>query len=294
MRSMTGYGAAEYADDKVRLAVEVRAVNNRFLKLNQRTSDGLGAMEVVVERLVRDHISRGMVNVSVTVEPQGSAARAPVNTDVLAAYWDDLKAVRHRLGAETAPVSVEALLALPGVVGDETVLVTGIEGLPGRIEAATREALDHLDRMRAAEGDAMARDMASILAGIRRRIDAIQKRAPAVVDEYRARLGQRLKELLDGAEVPVDDQTFVREIAFFAERSDINEELARLTSHVDQFEELLASPEPVGRKFEFLTQEMYREINTIGAKANDPTISRDVVEAKVGVDRLREHSQNIE
>jgi uncharacterized protein (TIGR00255 family) len=148
--------------------------------------------------------------------------------------------------------------------------------------------------MRRTEGQATAADMAAALDDMERRLAAIAVRAPAVVDEYRMRLRDRVKMLLEGSDLPLDDQTLVREVAFFAERSDINEELARFKSHVDQYRERLGEPGPAGRKLEFLTQEMYREINTIGSKSGDSEISRHVVEIKVGVDRLREQSQNVE
>jgi len=287
IRSMTGYGAAERTDDQVRVAVEIRTINNRFFKLIPRLPDGLGAVEVAIERLLRAGVSRGTVNVGVKVEPRGPAARVPVNTDILAAYKRDLALVTDNL-------SDDALLALPGVLGSEDVLLTGIEGLQERIEAVVAEALVELNRMRDAEGEATANDMAATLEEIERRIEAVRQRAPAVVNDYRARLQERVQTMIEGAEITVDDQSLIREVAFFAERSDINEELARLASHVDQFRELLADAAPLGRKLEFLTQEMYREVNTIGAKANDPEVSREVVEIKVGVDRLREHTQNIE
>jgi len=293
IRSMTGYGAAERSDDLVRIAVEIRTVNNRFFKSNQHLPEGLGAVEVAIERLLRDSISRGTVNLTLTVEPRGPAARVPINPDILAAYWRDLSAAAAKMGAG-AGMSMDALLALPGVVGSEQVLLVGIPDLAARIEAAVKEALARLDAMRDAEGQATATDMRAAIDEMERRIAAIQTRVPAVVEDYRNRLRERVKALLEGAEIPLDDQTLVREVAFFAERSDINEELSRLTSHVGQFRELLTESGPAGRKLEFLTQEMYREVNTIGSKSSDSEVSRHVVEIKVGVDRLREQSQNIE
>jgi uncharacterized protein (TIGR00255 family) len=287
IRSMTGYGAAARETDQVRIGVEIRTINNRFFKVIQRLPDGLGAVEVPIERLLRRAIGRGTVNIGVVVEPRGPAARVPINTDILAAYKQDLARVTDNL-------SDDALLALPGVLGGEGVLLTGIEGLQEQIEAVVAEALDGLNRMRDAEGEATAGDMAATVDEMERRIEAVRKRAPAVIEDYRARLQERVVAMIGGAEVTVDDQSLIREVAFFAERSDINEELARLTSHVEQFRELLADDGPLGRKLEFLAQEIGREVNTIGAKANDPEISRAVVEIKVGVDRLREQTQNIE
>ena len=291
IRSMTGYGAAEQADDRVRVAVEIRTVNNKFLKINQRSPEGLGAAEVTIERILRGSISRGTVNLNLAVEPRGAAVRAPINTDILAAYRQDLEAAAKKVGGT---VSLEALLALPGVVGSERILLTGIADLPARVEAVVAEAVRRLNRMRDVEGQATAKDMRASLDEMQQRIATIQTRVPAVVQEYRERLRQRVTELLEGLEVAADDQTLAREVAFAAERSDINEELARLASHISQFRELLDDSGPAGRKLEFLTQEMYREVNTIGSKASDAEISRLVVDIKVGVDRLREQSQNVE
>jgi len=296
IRSMTGYGAAERTNEQVRIAVEIRTVNNRFFKANQRSPEGLGAVEVAVENLLRAAISRGTVNLNLTVEPKGAAARAPVNTAMLAAYLKDVTEFgqAHVPGFRPQDVRVEALLELPGVVGDEQVLLVGVDNLQAQIEATVKEALLRLNVMRDQEGQATARDMAAALDEMDRRIAAVLAQAPAVLEEYRARLRERVSALLEGAEIPLDDQTLIRELAFFAERSDINEELARLKSHIDQFRELLGASGPAGRRLEFLTQEMYREVTTLGSKSSDPQISREVVEIKVGVDRLREQTQNIE
>jgi len=296
IRSMTGYGAAEAVADDVRIAVEIRSVNNRFLKTNQRLPDGMGSLEVTVERLLRDRMSRGTVTLTLTVEPRGAAARAPINRDLLKAYHHDVCAFGREAvpGFEERDVHLDALLALPGVVGSEQVLLTGIADLPERIEAVVVEAIDRLTAMRDAEGQATGADMAATLDTMERHLRAVEARVPAVIEEYRARLLERVKAMVEGVDVPPDDQTLIREVAFYAERSDINEEVSRLASHIAQFRLLLAESGPAGRKLEFVTQEMYREVNTIGSKANDAEISREVVEIKVGVDRLREQSQNVE
>ncbi len=295
IRSMTGFGRAEYADDRVRIVAEIRTVNNRGLKVSPRLPDGMTALEVPIEKLVRRHLTRGTVLLNLIVEPRGPAARVPVNADLLAAYWQDVESARERLGAAGGgPPPLEALLALPGVVGAEEVWLETIEDLPERVEGVVAEALDRLDAMRTAEGDATARDLAVTLEAIEGRLATIRSRAPEVVADYRRRLSERVEMLLEGTALAAEDPTLMREIAFFAERSDISEELARLASHIAQFREVLAAPEPAGRRMEFIAQEMYREINTVGSKANDAEIAREAVEVKVGVDRLREQSQNIE
>ncbi|MGB3195396.1 MAG: DUF1732 domain-containing protein, partial [Phycisphaerae bacterium] len=182
----------------------------------------------------------------------------------------------------------------PGVVGDEAVVLTGIKNLESLVKQAAREALDRLDVMRETEGQATAKDLAANLEEMARRVAAVRSRAGCVIQEYRDRLQERAQALLEGVEIAADDATLAREVAFFAERSDINEELARLESHLEQMRDLLGASEPVGRRLEFLAQEMSREANTIGAKSNDVQIAREVLPIKVAVDRLREQSQNIE
>jgi uncharacterized protein (TIGR00255 family) len=295
IRSMTGYGAAERVMETVRVAVEIRAVNNKFLKVTVRRPEGLGSAEAAIERQVRERISRGTVTVNLTIEPRGAAARAPINTEVLAAYRRDLA----RLAAETGgggggEVPLEALLGLPGVIGSDEVRLTEIENLGAEVEAAVAEALRRLDAMRETEGRATAQDMETTLGDLERGVAAIEPRASEVVEAYRDRLQERVSALLDGMEVPADDAMLVREVAFFAERSDVNEELSRLKSHVSQFRALFEEAGPVGRKLEFLTQEMVREVNTLGSKSSDLDISRQVVDMKAKVDRLREQTQNIE
>ena len=289
IRSMTGYGAAERLTETVRVAVEIRAVNNKFLKVTVRRPEGLGSAEAAIERQVRDRISRGTVTVNLTIEPRGAAARAPINTEVLAAYRRDLEGM-----AGGAAVTLEALLGLPGVIGSQEVRLTEIENLGAEVEAAVAEALRRLDAMRETEGQATARDMETTLVDLERGVAAIEPRGAEVVEAYRDRLRDRVAALLDGMEVPANDAMLVREVAFFAERSDVNEELSRLASHVSQFRALFEEAGPVGRKLEFLTQEMVREVNTLGSKSSDLDISRQVVDMKAKVDRLREQTQNIE
>jgi len=179
-------------------------------------------------------------------------------------------------------------------VGNGKTVLTNVDGLADRIRQVVVEALGRLDAMRATEGSATAADMETALADIERRLKSVAARGPRVVEEYRDRLRERVQALMGGTELPVDDASLVREVAFYAERADVNEEVARLGSHVQQFRALLAESGPAGRKLEFLAQEMHREVNTLGSKSNDAELARDVVEIKVDVDRLREQSQNVE
>jgi uncharacterized protein (TIGR00255 family) len=297
IRSMTGYGAAERVDPDVRIAVEIRTVNNRFFKASLHLPEGLGAVEVAIDKILRATITRGTVNLTLGVEPRGAAARVPINKDILQAYLKDLEGFAGGRSGKNDDYSSGLLgfvLGLPGVVGGQDVLLTGIDNLPARIEAVVQEGVARLNAMRDAEGQTTATDMRATLDEMEKWLAAIDARVPAVIEEYRERLRERVTALLEGVEIALDDQVLAREVAFAAERSDINEEIARLRSHVGQFRELLVESGPGGRKLEFITQEMYREVNTMGAKSNDSEISRLVVSVKVGVDRLREQSQNVE
>jgi uncharacterized protein (TIGR00255 family) len=297
IRSMTGYGAAERVDPDVRIAVEIRTVNNRFFKASLHLPEGLGAVEVAIDKILRATITRGTVNLTLGVEPRGAAARVPINKDILQAYLKDLEGFAGGRSGKNDDYSSGLLgfvLGLPGVVGGQDVLLTGIDNLPARIEAVVQEGVARLNAMRDAEGQTTAADMRATLEEMEKWLAAVDARVPAVIEEYRERLRERVTALLEGVEIALDDQVLAREVAFAAERSDINEEIARLRSHVGQFRELLVESGPGGRKLEFITQEMYREVNTMGAKSNDSEISRLVVSVKVGVDRLREQSQNVE
>jgi uncharacterized protein (TIGR00255 family) len=297
IRSMTGYGAAERMDPDVRIAVEVRTVNNRFYKAGLHVPEGLGPVEVAIDKILREGITRGTISLSLVVEPHGAAARVPVNKDILEAYLRDLEGFAGGWSQKHSnyyDALLGFVLGLPGVVGSQDVLLTGLANLPARIEAVVQEAVARLNAMRDAEGQATAADMRATLDTMDKALASVEARVPAVIEEYRDRLRERVTALLAGIEIALDDQALAREVAFAAERSDINEEIARLRSHLAQFRELLVESGPGGRKLEFLTQEMYREVNTMGAKSNDSEISRSVVEVKVGVDRLREQSQNVE
>ena len=223
IRSMTGYGAAERADQDVRIAVEIRTVNNRFFKSVLHLPEGLGAVEVTLDKILRESITRGTISLGLTVKPRGGGARVPVNKDILDAYLKDLEGFAAAWGRKNySDALLGFVLNLPGVVGSEDVLLTGLENLPGRIEAVVREAVGRLNAMRDAEGQATAADMRAALTEMERLIAAVEARVPFVINEYRDRLRQRVKDLLEGVEIAMDDQALAREVAFAAERSDIN------------------------------------------------------------------------
>jgi len=292
-RSMTGFGDAHCEEGGLAVSVEVRTINNRYFKLSLRTTEGYGALEPQIEAVVRKRIRRGTVLVSVRVDRARSPDDYKINADVLSSYRRQLQAIDHEWHL-SEPVPLASLLLLPGVV-DGNLMGAVNAGIAWPAVCRTLEtAMDRLDEMRIEEGRAMEADLRANCAAAVASLDEVQKRAPLVRDAYRARLEERLKRTIAEMEIVLDPADILKEVGLFAERSDISEEVVRLRSHFRQFEGMMASPESSGRKLEFLTQEMFREVNTIGSKANDVEIARHVIEIKAAVERLREMIQNVE
>jgi uncharacterized protein (TIGR00255 family) len=287
---MTGFGEAHRQADGVAVSVEVRTINNRYFKLTVRSPDGYNALEGEIEQLVRPQVKRGTVQVSLDVKRPHSAEDFRINAAVLEGYRQQLEAFR---GKQQPPVPLEALLPLPGVVDEERHASDAAADWP-LISATLAAAMDNLSRMRQDEGRAMAADLranALLIAGELARIEA---RAPQTINGYRARLTDRIGALLAEYQMTLQPGDLIREIGLYAERSDVSEEIVRLKSHLEQFEAYMGMEESSGRKLEFITQEMFREVNTIGSKANDVEISRHVIEIKAAIEKIREMIQNVE
>lgn len=285
--SMTGHGSAVSRRAGVSVAVEIRTINNRFLKVSVRTGEGYTALEPQVEELVRQALRRGTVQVNVRIDREAAADDYRLNVTALESYR---RQVREATG-ETP--SIDALLALPGVVLEHATDAAHAEELWPQLAETLEEALAELRRMRADEGRAMAHDLHENIAGVVRDLDEVAVLAPTVVDGYRSRLTERLNKLLAEHGVQIQPADVVREVGVFADRTDISEEVVRLRSHLRQFDGLLGA-ESDGRKLDFLLQEMFREANTIGSKCNDATIARHIVDIKASLERMREMIQNIE
>jgi uncharacterized protein (TIGR00255 family) len=216
-----------------------------------------------------------------------------LNEAVLAGYLRQLEQIRRQSQLD-GPLQLEQLLGLPGVVDERSAFPLDADAIWPVVELAIRQALDGLARMRQEEGRAMASDLAENCRAIAVELEAVERLAPRVVESYRQRLTEKLSKLLDEYSVTVQVGDVVREVGLFAERSDISEELVRLRSHLEQFVSIMAAGESNGRKLEFVTQEMFREANTIGSKSNDAEIARHVIEIKSGIERIREMIQNVE
>lgn len=292
LRSMTGYGSAAAETGEARYFVELRSVNNRYLKVALRLPEGLSALEPQIESRLRERLGRGTVTVTVRMKLPDAAAAQRVNIPALSSYLDQLRL----LESEANPmlrVDLASLMLLPGVceppAPDELAEQTG-----PRVMELLDEAVDALLEMRHREGEAVGQDLRDHCETILARLDEVAERAPTVVQDYHQRLVARVEELTRAASLRLDEETLAREVALFAERSDVAEELSRLRGHVEQFTQALDSPEPAGRKLDFISQEMLREANTIASKANDAQMVRAVVEIKTAIDRIKEQVQNVE
>ena len=291
--SMTGYGEAQAHDNGVAVGVEVRAINSRYFKLNVRCPDGLGSLEARIETAVRQQIKRGTVQVGLRVDRQLTSDDYQINQRVLAGYRQQLQSLDPKFN-DNEQVQLDTLLSLPGVIDETVVQSHDAAVIWPLIETTIEAALAVMTKMRVSEGHAMAEDLRLNCQTIIEHVEKIASRTEVVVDNYRKKLTERLQKLLEEFNVTVEPSDVVREVGIFSERSDISEEIVRLRSHLDQFDKVMQSGESVGRKLEFLTQEMFREINTIGSKANDTEIAREVIDIKAAIERMREMIQNVE
>ncbi len=291
IRSMTGYGRREAAWRGGSVAAEVRAVNHRFCEVQVRVPRPLAALEEEIKKLVQARCARGHIDVTVSLSGRVEGKKTARLDRALATQYDSLLRQLQRECKLSGAIDL-ALLA-----GFRDLFVVTEEAQPDRrlpslVTRLVRSALTDLDGMRRREGQALAKDLKSRVTLIAEARGRVAARAPLVVDEAFARMRARVDKLLGGA---APDQTrLTQELAHFADRCDVSEELARLDSHVAQFRTLLDSHEPVGRTMDFLLQELGREINTIGSKANDTVITGQVIAVKGELEKIREQIQNVE
>ncbi|WP_166820120.1 YicC/YloC family endoribonuclease [Thalassoroseus pseudoceratinae] len=290
---MTGFGDARRETERFVIASEVRTVNNRYLKVMVRCSDGYSTLEPRIEKLVRETVSRGTVNVSLRVDSLRKRDRFRVSREMLEDYTQQLESisVESRLAA---PTEMFQLLSLPGVIQESESETGNPEEDWPEIEAVLREAIERLHDFRVTEGRSMQEELVLNLGQVEEQLVRVIDLTPEVVVGLRDRLLERVRELLENTDVSVDASDVIREISIYTERADINEETTRLRSHLEQFRNYLAAEQSNGRKLDFLTQEMFREINTIGSKANNVSIAHCVVEMKAVVEKIREILQNVE
>lgn len=288
--SMTGHGQASGESDGLAVWVEIRSINNRYLKVNLTCPDRYQVFQSEVETLVRKFVQRGTLNLQIRVDHASGPPPVQINVELVEALRRQLQPLLAT--AETIPVV--ALLSVPGVIAETHESPNAAETEWKLIASAIEMALKSLNKMRAREGAVMANDMRANCQQIQQLVTRVTELSPKVVLAYSQRLTTRINQLLEQYGVTVSPSDLVREVGVFAERCDISEELVRLDSHCRQFLQVIDDPASGGRKLDFLTQELLREANTIGSKASDSEIAKSVVEIKTAIDRIREMVQNVE
>ena len=288
---MTGYGESRLQDERWSIGVEVRTVNNRHLKVNTKISEPYGALEPDVERLVRETVRRGTIQVVIRVERPRVAEDYRLNTVALTSYRDQLLALP---GSSEARFDFAELLRLPGVVEERRPAPGDPRDDWPVMSTVVADALARLQESRAEEGRAMAAELLALGKVVADDLAQVADRAPEVAVSYQKRLADRIQAMVQSHGVTLEPKDLIREVALFAERADISEEIVRLRAHLAQYIDVIHEPESAGRKLEFVVQEMGREVNTIGSKANDVEIGRHVVEIKGVLEKIRELIQNVE
>lgn len=293
--SMTGYGEGRFQGDQLAVSIELRALNNRYLKVSLRAADPYHLLEAEFEKVIRRSVRRGTLQVHLRFEKQSTAQDYRLNRVALRSYVSQVRDAASELNlADGGQSLLGQVLALPGVVLEAGGMTSHLQDDWPLIEKVLSQALDKLQFMRQEEGKAMAQELLGYRDHIAGRLARIRQRIPQVASGFRDRLFERVRNLLKEVDVQIDRDNLIREVSIFAERSDIAEEVVRLDSHLVQFQVIMNEPESPGRKLEFLTQEMFREANTIGSKASDVDISREVVEIKGTLEKIRELVQNVE
>jgi len=288
---MTGYGRAETDHGGTKFSVELNSVNRKQSDIVVNLPRDLAELEPRIRQTINENISRGRTNVVVTLHNgQNGARNLALDTELARSYHEAMRALQKELDAP-GEITISTILQAPGVMRSPERAVSAEESWPA-IDRALRAALADLIKMREREGRHLAKDLIHRLKAMRKKLKEIRTFHPEVVKKYRAALLDRLQKA--GLPIAIDDERLLKEISFFADRADISEELTRVESHLAQFAHHLRKNEPVGRTLEFITQEIFRELNTLGAKANDAAISQRVVACKAELEKIREQVQNLE
>ncbi|HWP49815.1 MAG TPA: YicC/YloC family endoribonuclease [Candidatus Limnocylindrales bacterium] len=292
LKSMTGYGSVNLQQGNRTYILEVKSVNHRYCDVNVKVPSQYGFLENEIKKFIKERFSRGRFDVYLDIdELEGNSRKISFDHALAARYLKELKELGTELGIET-PIDLFSLIKLPEVIKIEKE-PEDQEEIIQSVQKTLELALAQLEEMRKKEGELLRQEILTILNRIQAATLRISQRAPLIPVEYKKNLQERVRNLLENT-LEVDEARLLQEVVIFAERMDITEELARLNSHLTQFYKLTESEEPVGKRLDFLIQEMNREVNTIGSKANDALVSQEVVEIKTEMERMREQVQNIE
>jgi uncharacterized protein (TIGR00255 family) len=290
--SMTGFGRAESQEGDYTYQAEIRSVNNRFIEINTRLPKAYVDLEQPLKKIIKSHCSRGSINLTISLansnEGSGEWDVRP-NLSLATQYVDALNQIRDSLGLQ-GEIDLKCVVGLRDIIKIEPVALDPAK--KDLILNIATEALTSLQKMREEEGENMQKDLAERIDAIESHAAEIESRHPEVIKEYQEKLNERIKTLNEG--VGLDETRLAQEAALLADRSDITEEMTRLRSHLKQFRNFFNAKEPIGRKLEFITQEINREVNTTGSKSSDISISNRVIEMKSELEKIREQVQNIE
>ena len=291
LKSMTGYGRVKVENDLREITVELRSVNHRYLDLNIKVPRIYGYLEEMVSKQAQAAIARGKVDIFVSVRAkEGADIRVSPNMAVIQGYVDAIRKVSETYGLSDEATAL-SLLRLPDAM-EQSKEEADADQLKAEVSAVLDQALTEYNAMREKEGARLVEDVTYRAGLIAQSVDFVEQRSPDCVEEYRQRIAARMTEILDGTELA--QQRILQEAALYADKVNVTEEIVRLRSHLAQLETMLKSPVAIGRKLDFLVQEMNRETNTIGSKANDFQIAKTVVDIKAEIEKIREQIQNLE
>lgn len=290
--SMTGYGKGQYANDMYRFKVEIKSVNHRYMDINIRSPRQIAYLDESIKRQVKKVLSRGKIDIYIHMDYlKESEVDVEVDNDLAVSYYNAMLEVKKSLNL-SSEIEVKDILNVSDVIKTKKKEIDE-DDVWQVLERAFTLALDSIVEMRKNEGDELKENIAIKGDNIEKLIKTIEMRSPVVVLEYKRKLNERIKELLED-DIEVDKEKLSTEVAFFADKANIDEEIVRLKSHLKQLYSILKEETPIGRKLDFLIQEFNREINTIGSKSSDNIVTSNVVELKSEIEKIREQIQNIE
>ncbi len=292
---MTAFGEAHSEKGELRVHLELRSVNNRHFKLSVRGSEPYPVMEADFEKLLRKSIQRGSVHLQIRVERIAVASEYRLNTIVLTGYWEQLREAMPTLVDADFPAMFQGLASLPGVAPEGAVRAAASENEWEVVQGVLRQALVRYERVRQTEGASMARELTALGKQLEKDLLTIREHLPSISQNFRDRMQDRVRHALQGSGITVEPDHLIREVAIYADRIEVAEELTRLEAHFQQYHDIIANePDCPGRRLEFVLQEMTREINTTGSKAGDVLISKAVIRMKATLEKIRELVQNVE
>ena len=292
MKSMTGFGRGAVSDENFAVAVEIKTVNNRFLDLNLRLSNELQSLEANLKRLIQSRLSRGRVDVFINYE-RTSEIVYELNRPLITGYISALKQMQTEFNLTGEP-DFNYIARLPNALQPKAEDLS--EDFTNAIETAVKTALDELEQMREVEGESLKNDLENLLSEIESHLPKIESESANVADEYQQRLKKRIENFLskNDSQIEIDQGRLAQEVAYLADKSDIAEEITRLKSHIEQYRSIIVEEKEVGKRLDFLTQELNREANTIASKTNNLTVKESALQIKSAIEKIREQIQNVE